>query len=166
MGNLADAAADAASLRLFHAPLAARRTEMTMTTEQNIEFVKDLYAAFSRGDLPYILERFAPELEVFGVNAGGNVRAPWHAPIAKTREGVGRYFELLLGALEPVSLDPRHFAAAGDYVYATIDQVHKVRKTGKQLVMKDGVHRFKLRGGQIVGWFAAEDTQLSVEALG
>ena len=43
-----------------------------MSTEaKNVEFVKDLYAAFGRGDLPYILERFAPELESFGVTAGG-----------------------------------------------------------------------------------------------
>lgn len=137
-----------------------------MTQDQNIELVKELYAAFSRGDLPYILERFAPELEAFGVNAQGRAKAPWHAPIPKTREGVAMYFELLLGALEPVSFEPRHYAAAGDYVYATIDQTHKVRKSGQTLVMKDGVHRFKVKGGRVVAWFAAEDTQLSVEALG
>jgi ketosteroid isomerase-like protein len=136
-----------------------------MSAEQNIDFVKDLYAAFARGDLPYILERFAPELEAFGVTANGRAKAPWHMTTTK-REGVAKYFELLLGALEPVSFEPRDFAAAGDYVYATVDQSYKVRKTGATLPMKDGVHRFKVKGGQVVAWFAAEDTQLTNEALG
>ena len=89
-----------------------------MTTEQqNIEFVKDLYAAFGRGDLPYVLERFAPELESFGVTANGKAKAPWHLPGSR-REDVARYFETLLGTMEPLRVEPQHFAAAGDYVYA------------------------------------------------
>ena len=135
-----------------------------MTTEQkNIEFVKDLYAAFGRGDLPYILERFAPELEAFGVTANGKAKAPWHFPGSR-REDVARYFEALLGTMEPLRVEPQHFAAAGDYVYATLYQEWKVRKNGKLLPMKDGVHRFKITNGRVVAWFAAEDTQLSVEA--
>lgn len=136
-----------------------------MSAEQNIDFIKDLYVAFSRGDLPYILERFAPALEEFGVMANGRAKAPWHIT-ATTREGVAKYFEMLLGTLEPVRFEPRDFAAAGDYVYATIDHAYKVRKSGKTLPMKNGVHRFKVKGGQVVAWFASEDTQLTMETLG
>jgi len=135
-----------------------------MTTEQkNIDFVKDLYAAFGRGDLPYILERFAPELESFGVTANGRAKAPWHIP-GKRREDVARYFELLMGTMEPLRFEPLHLAAGDDYVYATVYQEWKVRKSGKALPMKNGVHRFKVKGGLVVEWFAAEDTQLSVES--
>jgi ketosteroid isomerase-like protein len=134
-----------------------------MTTEQkNIELVKDLYVAFGRGDLPYILERFAPDLESFGVTANGKARAPWHFG-GRRREDVARYFEALIGTMEPLRVEPQHFAAADDYVYVTLYQEWKVRKSGKALPMKNGVHRFKVRGGQVVEWFAAEDTQLSVE---
>jgi ketosteroid isomerase-like protein len=136
-----------------------------MSAEQNIEFIKDLYAAFSRGDLPYIVERFAPELEEFGVTANGRARAPWHIT-ATSREGVAKYFELLLGTLEPLRLEPRDFAAAGDHVYATVDHAYRVRKTGKTLPMKNGVHRFTVKNGRVVGWFASEDTQLTLETLG
>ena len=135
-----------------------------MTPERNIEFIKDLYAAFGRGDLPYILERFAPELEEFGVTANGQARAPWHVT-ASTRAGVAKYFELLLGALEPIRLEPQHLAAGGDYVYATLDHAYRVRKNGKTLPMKNGVHRFKIKDGKVVGWVASEDTQLTMEAL-
>ena len=130
----------------------------------NIDFVKDLYSAFGRGDLPYILERFAPEMDSFGVTANGKTRAPWHFA-GKTRADVARYFEALIGAMEPLRVEPRHFAAAGDYVYVTLYQEWKVRKSGKALPMKDGVHRFKIVDGLVVEWFAAEDTQLSNEAL-
>jgi ketosteroid isomerase-like protein len=136
-----------------------------MTTEQNIDFIKDLYAAFARGDLPYILERFAPELEEFGVMANGRAKAPWHMTTT-TREGVAKYFELLLGTLEPIRFEPQHLAAAGDYVYATIDHAYKVRANGKTLPMKNGVHRFKIVAGKVVAWFASEDTQLTIETLG
>ena len=135
-----------------------------MSPDKNIAFIKDLYAAFSRGDLPYILERFAPDLEEFGVTAKGSAKAPWHTTTTK-REGVARYFELLLGSLEPVSFEPRHFAAADDYVYATIDHAYKVRANGKSLPMKNGIHRFTVKDGQVVGWVASEDTQLTMEAL-
>lgn len=137
-----------------------------MTQEQkNIALVKDLYAAFGRGDLPYILERFAPELESFGVNAGGSAKAPWHFP-GRRREDVARYFEALFGAMEPLRVEPQHLAAADDYVYVTLYQEWKVRKNGRALPMKNGVHRFKVVGGRVVEWFAAEDTQLSVETVG
>ena len=135
-----------------------------MSAETNVEFIKDLYAAFSRGDLPYILERFAPELEEFGVMANGRSKAPWHVT-ATTREGVAKYFELLLGTLEPLRFEPRDFAAAGDLVYATIDHEYKVRKNGRTLVMKNGVHRFTVRAGRVVAWFASEDTQLTLETF-
>lgn len=132
--------------------------------QKNIEFVKDLYGAFGRGDLPYILERFAPELESFGVNANGRAKAPWHLP-GNRREDVGKYFEALLGALEPLRVEPQNLAAGGDYVYVTLYQEWKVRKSGRPLAMKNGIHRFKIREGKVVEWLAAEDTQQSIEAL-
>ena len=137
----------------------------TSAETRNVEFVKDLYAAFRRGDLPYLLERFAPELESFGVNAAGKARAPFHFQ-GRRREDVARYFEALLGVLEPLRLEPRHYAAEGEYVYATLHHEYKVRKSGAVLVLENSVHRFRVRDGLVVAWFAADDTQLTVEALG
>jgi ketosteroid isomerase-like protein len=136
-----------------------------MSVEQrNIEFVKDLYAAFGRGDLAHILERFAPELESFGVTANGRAKAPWHFD-GKRREDVAKYFDVLIGTMAPIRVEPKHYAAGGDYVYVTLDQEWKVRNNGKILPMKNGVHRFKVKDGKVVAWFAAEDTQLTMEAL-
>lgn len=71
----------------------------------------------------------------------------------------------MLGTLEPVELTPLHLAAGDEYVYATLDHSYKVRKNGKMLVLRNGVHRFKLRDGRVVAWFAADDTKLTNEML-
>jgi ketosteroid isomerase-like protein len=126
--------------------------------------VNDLYDAFKRGDLPYILERFG-DLESSGVVADSRRKAPWHFAL-KGQGSTAKYFEALMGAMEPVRLEVRDLAAAGDHVYATVSQEWKVRATGKMLVLKDGAHRFRIRGGKVVEWRAFEDTALSCEALG
>jgi ketosteroid isomerase-like protein len=130
----------------------------------NIQFVSDLYEAFKRGDLPYIVERFG-NLDDSGVVADSKKQAPWHFAL-KGPSAVAKYFEALTGAMEPVRLETRTLAAHEDYVYATLSQEWKVRATGKLLVMKDGVHRFRIRDGKVVEWRAFEDTALSCEALG
>src|SRR5438552_13030932 len=112
----------------------------------NIELVNDLYEAFKRGDLPYIIERFG-NLEDSGVVADAKKRAPWHFAL-NGANAIAKYFEALMGALEPIRLDTRNLAAGGDYVYATVSQEWKVRATGKVLIMKDGVHRFRIRDGK------------------
>jgi ketosteroid isomerase-like protein len=130
----------------------------------NIEFVNQLYEAFKRGDLPYIIDRFGG-LEGSGVVADARKRAPWHFPL-EGPGAVARYFEALMGAMEPIRLDARDIVAAGDRVYATVSQEWKVRATGKTLTMKDGVHRFRIRNGKVVEWRGFEDTALTCEALG
>lgn len=86
----------------------------------NIEFVDDLYDAFKRGDLPYIIERFG-DLEHSGVVADAKKKAPWHFPLAG-RGAVAKYFEALMGAMEPIRLEARDLAATGEHVYATLVQ--------------------------------------------
>jgi ketosteroid isomerase-like protein len=130
----------------------------------NVKFVSELYEAFKRGDLPYIIERFG-DLQSSGVVADSKKRAPWHFPLSGPG-AVAKYFEALMGALEPVRLETRDLAASGDTVYATVSQEWRVRATGKALIMKDGAHRFRVRGGKVVEWRAFEDTALSCEALG
>lgn len=129
----------------------------------NIKFVSDLYEAFKRADLQYIIERFG-ELENSGVVADSHKKAPWHFPLVGRT--VPKYFEALLGTMEPIRVEATNLSGAGEYVYATLTQEWKVRATGKVLSMRDGVHRFRIRGGKVVEWRAFEDTALTCEALG
>ena len=129
----------------------------------NIKFVNELYDAFKRGDLPYIVERFG-ELENSGVCADAKKRAPWH--FALKGPTVAKYYEALMGAMEPIRLETRDLAVVGDQVYATVTQEWKVRATGKVLSMRDGVHRFRIKNGKVIEWRGFEDTALTCEALG
>src|SRR5512147_2159057 len=97
-----------------------RRVSSRGDDMENIEFVSDLYEAFQRGDLPYIIQRFG-DLQNSGVLADAERRAPWHFPM-NGPGAVAKYFEALMGALEPIRLDARDFAAVGDCVYATLSQ--------------------------------------------
>ena len=138
---------------------------MNHNEEKNIQVIKDCYQAFTRGDLPFILERVSPvHFERWGVVANGKWRAPWHHE-ANSKQEVAKYFEAVLGAMEPLRFEPSLFAAAGDYVYATVHMEYKVRANGQVLVMPDVVHKFKLLEGRIVGVRISEDTERTREAL-
>lgn len=133
--------------------------------ENNIQVIKDCYQAFTRGDLPFILERVSPvRFERWGVVANGKWRAPWHHE-ATSKQEVAKYFDAVLGAMEPLRFEPSLFAAAGDYVYATVHMEYKVRSNGRLLVMPDVVHKFKLLDGRIVGVRISEDTEFTRETL-
>ena len=130
----------------------------------NIKFVSDLYDAFKRGDVQHIVERCG-EIEGSGVVADAKKKAPWHLPLVG-QKAMAKYFEALLGTLEPIRVEATTLAGSGEYVYATLTQEWKVRSTGKVLVWKDGVHRFRIRGGKLIEWRGFEDTALTCEALG
>ncbi|MFI5300825.1 MAG: nuclear transport factor 2 family protein [Polyangiales bacterium] len=149
---------------LAHGPV-DEEVPMDSKETQNIQIIKDCYQAFTRGDLPFILERVASTgFERWGVVASGTWRAPWHFE-ARSRADVAKYFEAVLGALEPLRFEPSLFAAAGEYVYATVHMEYKVRANGKILVMQDIVHKFKMLDGRIVGVRISEDTEHTREVL-
>jgi ketosteroid isomerase-like protein len=138
---------------------------MNQTEARNIQVIKDCYQAFTRGDLPFILERVSPvHFERWGVVASGTWRAPWHQE-ATSKQEVAKYFEAVLGAMEPLRFEPSLYSAAGDTVYATVHMEYKVRANGKVLIMTDVVHKFKLLDGLIVGVRISEDTENTRELL-
>jgi hypothetical protein len=138
---------------------------MESNEEKNIQVIKDMYQAFGRGDIPFILERVSPvRFERWGVVANGTWRAPWHQE-ATSKEEVLKYFEAVLGAMEPLRFEPGLFAASGDHVYATVHMEYRVRANGKILAMPDVVHKFKLLDGRVVGVRISEDTERTREAL-
>jgi ketosteroid isomerase-like protein len=140
-------------------------TNMDSREEKNIQVIKAMYQAFTRGDIPFIMENIAAErFERWGVVASGQWRAPWHHQ-ANSKQDVAKYFEAVLGAMEPLRFEPSLFAAAGDYVYATVNMEYKVRSNGKLLVMQDVVHKFKLLDGRVVGVRISEDTEATREAF-
>jgi len=123
---------------------------------QNIETVKRCYEAVSRGDIDAIMACVSGELTQFGVVTSPNAAAPWYLPLTNKSE-VPRFFAALEQAVEHTRFEPFAFAAAGDYVYASISMEQRIRKSGRSIA-HEVIHRIKFSGGKVVEWRALEDT--------
>jgi hypothetical protein len=53
-------------------------------SDKNIQIVKDIYAAFNRGDVPAIMQHMSDDLQGFGVVSEEKL-IPWHIQISKKR---------------------------------------------------------------------------------
>jgi ketosteroid isomerase-like protein len=60
-------------------------------SEQNIKIVKEIYAAFQRGDIASIMQHVSDDLEGFGVISGREL-IPWHIQISKKAD-VPKFFQ-------------------------------------------------------------------------
>ena len=87
-----------------------------MQEAQNIQLVKDAYAAFGRGDVQGILDRLAD-----GVVWRGVYGAASHVPTAGERRGkdqVRTFFQQVAENFHFSRFEPREFVASGDKVVA------------------------------------------------
>jgi uncharacterized protein len=137
-----------------------------MSAEQNLRIVQDMYAAFGRGDLGFVLEQIDDACDGFGVISGTPTQVPWHLDL-KTRgkaAAIG-YFEALASSVDHTAFEQRDFAATGDHVYATVRLVQVLRATGRTLEQPEVVHHFTFRNGKVVRCRVSEDTALTKAAF-
>lgn len=98
-----------------------------MSTQDNVKAVQDIYAAFGKQDIPFILNALAEDVEWHEPPAG-------EAPFQGTyhgRDGVGRFFMGLAEAVDVQAFEPREFYADGDTVVALGYYRFHAKKTGK-----------------------------------
>ncbi len=101
----------------------------------NIETVRDVYAAFGRGDVAAILERVADDIEwEYGMADNG---VPWFQA-GRGRDRVLRFFESL-GAVEFQQFSPKTLLERDDVV-ALIDVAFTVKASGVAVAEEDEVH--------------------------
>ena len=95
----------------------------------NLEVTQSIYAAFGRGDIPYILGLLAEdvvwdhELPSYGVG---------YLEPCSSREDVGKFFAGL-ATLEFQRFEPLNFLVGGDEVAATIRTTLVNKNTGRQI---------------------------------
>jgi ketosteroid isomerase-like protein len=137
-----------------------------MSAEKNLRIVQDMYAAFARGDLGFVLDQVDDECDGFGVISGSQTGVPWHLDL-KTRGKAGavRYFEALASSVDHKAFEQRDFAAAGDHVYATVRLVQVIHATGRTLEQPEVIHHFTFRNGKVVRCRVGEDTALTRAAF-
>jgi len=125
-------------------------------SDKNIQVAKEIYAAFSRGDVPAIMQHMSDDLQGFGIVSEQNL-VPWHMNISK-KQDVPKFFKALADTCEFTRFEPRDFAAGGDRVYCTVSFDVTYKRNHKKHTVSNVMHRFKFKNGKVVEWRGTEDT--------
>jgi ketosteroid isomerase-like protein len=138
--------------------LRGERGEETMSAEKNLRIVQDMYTAFGRGDVGYVIEQIDDQCDGFGVVSDAATGVPWHVGTdAKGKAGAIRYFESL-ASVDHRAFEQRDFAAMGDHVYVTVRLVRQIRANSEVLEQPEAVHHWTFRNGKVVRCRVLEDT--------
>lgn len=129
-----------------------------MGAPENLQVVKEGYAAFSRGDIAGLLEKFSQDIE-------------WHIPgtglpLAGTyrgHDGVAQFFQKLAQEAEILDFQPREFVADGDRVLVIGSERVKVRATNRTVDL-DWIMSFTLRNGKVTNFREYTDTKALADA--
>lgn len=128
-----------------------------------IERVEQIYAAFGRGDVPYILSCLASDVDWEHDTFPNPV--PWLQPL-RGRDQVPAFFEALMSRVDMNVFQPRQFFADGNTVVDLVDVEFTVKATGKRVVEPDAVHIWRFNDQGLVQRFRHRvDTWQSAMAL-
>ncbi len=105
----------------------AERRETVVPTQDLVKTVQDIYAAFVRQDIPFLLNAFADDAEFHEPPAG---EAPFKGTY-RGRDGVGKFLQGVAEAVDVQVFEPREFFAQGDTVVALGYYRFRAKKTGK-----------------------------------
>lgn len=128
-----------------------------MSTKQNVETVKDFFAAIGRGDREALLALVADDIE--WIVPGQD----W--PLAGTYQGHAGLTDLLETASRSLdtSTEPREYLAQGDRVLVVGVATGKVKATNKAFA-DDWVFAITVRGGKLTRIREYVDTQALASA--
>ena len=127
---------------------------------ENTEAVKQMYAAFGRGDKAALMEGFANDVE-------WQIGGPAAIPICGCRHGreqVAQFFTVLAETLETQQFEPRQFIAQDDMVVVLGHERQRARSTGRSYE-GDWVQVFTLRDGKVVKYREHFDTAAALAAF-
>jgi uncharacterized protein len=123
-----------------------------MVVQENVQIVKDAYAAFGRGDIQGLLALFAEDIEWI---------IPGEWPLAGTyrgRAGVAGMFQKVSEMLEISFLDTREFVAQRDQVLVVCFSGGRVKDTNRTYEHHE-VLAFTVRNGKVTNVREYIDTQ-------
>lgn len=134
-----------------------------MSESENVQVVKDAYAAFQRGDIQGVLALVDENVDWHAIKGGEGV-AP-HAGRRNGRVAVAEFFSQLGGSMEFSKFEPREFVAQGDQVAVIGEYSATVKTTGHSLA-SDWVMVFTIRDGKVVRFREWTDSAQLVRAYG
>jgi ketosteroid isomerase-like protein len=139
---------------------ADERGERVMAEQENVQVVREAYAAFMRADIPALLGLLTEDV------AWETPGRPEVIPYAGRRSGrgeVGEFFEILDGAEEFTRFEPGEFIAQGDRVVVLGNYAGRVRASGGPYDL-EWVHVFTVRDGRIAAFREYIDTAALTDA--
>lgn len=129
-----------------------------MGAAENVQVVKEGYAAFGRGDIPGLLAQLSLDIE-------------WHSPgtglplsgTYRGHAGVTNFFQKLAQEAEILDFQPREFIAEGDRVIVVGSERAKIRATNRTIDL-DWIMSFTVRNGKIAVFREYTDTKALADA--
>ncbi|HEX8845339.1 MAG TPA: nuclear transport factor 2 family protein [Pyrinomonadaceae bacterium] len=131
-----------------------------MSEQENVQIVKEAYAAFMRGDIPAILNTLADSVVWFLPGPTDVI------PVAGERRGreqVEEFFSILDETQEAQQFEPQEFIAQAEKVVVQGHYRWRIKSTGREAA-SDWVHVFTFRDGKVVEFREYYDTAAVAEA--
>ena len=128
-------------------------------SEQNIAFVRSLYEAFGKGDVPTVLAGFADDIEwneAEGMPYGGQ----YHGPEAVAENVFGP----VTSDFDDFDVSPEEILADGDRVVVLLTVTGTAKESGNKLSMP-AAHVWKIRDGKIASFRQLADSATMNAAL-
>jgi uncharacterized protein len=130
-----------------------------VATRSAVEIVQDLYAAFGRGDVPYIAARLAERVEWSFVGAKS---LPYTGRFVGPQEAT-RFFAAVAAVDDIKVFEPREFIAQGDHVTVLGWEQTKAIPSGR-VWESPWVHVFTVRDGKVTRFWGMCDSEASAAA--
>ena len=130
-----------------------------MSVKENVQIVKDAFAAFGRGDIQGVLALLAEDIEWIVPGEG--------LPLAGTYRGhaaVASFFQKVLEMFEYSSVEPREFLAEADRVLVVGFESGRVKATNRTFEAH-WVIAFTVRNGKVTNVRDYIDTLAQARAL-
>ena len=128
--------------------------------DPKIQVVQDIYAAFGRGDVGFILGQLTEDVD--WASAPGSTVAPWHG--VRGLADVPAFFKELASTIEVTEFTPLSFAANETDVMAVIRFGMAVPSTGRAATMELH-HWWRFRDGKVCLYRGTEDTAVTAALL-
>jgi ketosteroid isomerase-like protein len=118
-----------------------------MAAAENVQLIKNAYAAFQKGDIAALLNSCDENVESLGITATGGVLP--QAGVRHGRIAVAEFFEHVAETTGFTAFKPREFVAQRDTVVAVGDYVARMT-SGGQWKSSTWVMLFTVRHGKVV----------------
>ena len=128
--------------------------------DANSKVIEDIYAAFARGDIPFILERLSTDVQF----DNSDLPEMPHGGTYRGKDGVGKFFANIGGAIDVKSFEAKSYLSSGDEVMTTGVWSGVARNTGKPFTSQWAM-RFFVKNGKVTYAHVYEDTAVTAAAL-